>query len=77
MIKTWSTLEKVIRLSRFQDLIMKNPLQKHLNSLQKAEVYFQAMRASTIQPPREHTPHQTECEQNVAATSLSLALAHA
>ena len=30
---------------------MKNPLQKHLNSLQKAEVYFEAMRASTIQPP--------------------------
>ena len=56
---------------------MKNPLQKHLNSLQKAEVYFQAMRASTIQPPREHTPHQTECEQNAAATSLSPALAHA
>ena len=56
---------------------MKNPLQKHLNSLQKAEVYFQAMRASTIQPPCEHTPHQTECEQNAAATSLSLVLAHA
>ena len=57
---------------------MKNPLQKHLNSLQKAEVYFEAMRASTIQPPpREYTPHQTECEQNVAATSLFFVLAHA
>ena len=56
---------------------MKNPLQKHLNSLQKADVYFQAMRASTIQPPCEYTPHQTECEQNVAATSLFFVLAHA
>ena len=39
----------------FRSLIMKNPLKKRLESLQKAEVYLEPMRASTMELFCEYT----------------------
>ena len=39
----------------FRSLIMKNPLKKRLESLQKAEVYLEPMRASTMKLFCEYT----------------------
>ena len=39
----------------FRSLIMKNPLKKRLESLQKAEVYLEPMRASMMELFSEYT----------------------